>query len=105
MVEDFENAHCKIVNTYPGRDGEGLAGLQTTYMQGMKPIAFSLVTKTTTLTTSAQNSLASGTRADCDEFIDGIDYQLSPSEKIWKSSCEFAITAKQIDFDNLKRWN
>lgn len=79
-------------------------GLQTTYSEGMKSMAFSLVTKTTIPTASAQ-LMAPGTRADCDEFLDGTDYQLSPSQKIWKSTCEFAMTAYRIDLASLQRWN
>ncbi|KAF2416682.1 LysM domain-containing protein [Tothia fuscella] len=93
------------INTYPGRGQDGIGKLQTAFTTGLMQMTWSKQTVKPTATSSTEHPLATGTRADCDRFVEGNIFQVDKLSNIWKSSCDFVMAAYELSLKDLQRWN
>jgi hypothetical protein len=63
------------------------------------------VTATPSATKASSIPLASGTRKDCDSFVNGDNFQKNLKGTNYKSNCELVAAVNDIEFQYLQRWN
>jgi hypothetical protein len=96
--------HLHLVNTYPGRPGFSTASPTVV----VPTVVFSNLPDAT-YTSLANNDtglpLANGTRADCNWYINGDDYQDDWSGSVYISNCNALAAVYSVSLAELGSWN